>query len=80
MCGVMFEQLCEAYAAQRSLEEELVKLKQSDAAKMRQAALERHQLLQQIEVLSTTDVAQVLTCWLVYLFELLSFKIILFTL
>ena len=45
----------EALEAQRQHEEMLSKLRQEGAARMREAALSRHQLLQQVEALTSTN-------------------------
>jgi len=45
----------EALEAQRRHDETVVKLRQEAAARMREAALSRHQLLQQVEALTTRN-------------------------
>jgi len=45
----------EALEAQRRHDETVLKLRQEAAARMREAALSRHQLLQQVEALTTRN-------------------------
>ena len=45
----------QASEAQRQHDETLAKLRQEGAARMREAALSRHQLLQQVEALTTSN-------------------------
>lgn len=52
VCSLIELQRCESIAARRRYDDELSKLRHEGAARMREAALERHRLLQQIEALS----------------------------
>ena len=53
--SVVETQKREALEAERRHDETVVKLRQEDAARMREAALSRHQLLQQVESLTTSN-------------------------
>ena len=53
--SVVEKQRCEASDAQRQHDETVAKLRQEAAARMREAALIRHQLLQQVEALTTSN-------------------------
>jgi len=53
--SVVEKQQREASEAQRQHEETVAKLRQEGAARMREAALSRHQLLQQVEALTTKN-------------------------
>ena len=53
--SVVERQQHEASEARRQHEETLAKLRQEGAARMREAALSRHELLQQVEALTTSN-------------------------
>ena len=52
---MMETQQREAVEARRQHDEMVAKLRQEGAARMREAALSRHQLLQQVEALTTNN-------------------------